>query len=586
MIDSNTALAFSLYENKGVYALLLGSGVSRSAEIPTGWEITLDLARRVALLEDEPEQADWAAWHQRRFGKPPSYSDLLDILAPTPAERRSLLHSYIVPTVEDHEEGRRTPTKAHRAIARLVRDGFIRVIITTNFDRLLETALRAENIEPMVIRSDDDLVGAPPLGHAQCYILKVHGDYLDTRLRNTEGELSAYSPQQDALLDRIIDEHGLIICGWSSDWDTALRAAINRAPSRRYPLFWASRGEPSDAARDVISQRAGRVIAIDSADDFFTSLQARVEAQAALQRPNPMSVELLVATVKKQMARPEGRIALGDTVEQEVRRVREALKASEFGVNGHPTPDGFRKRVGSYAALCEPLFRVAFTLGRWGDGSEFGLIQDMATTLLDRPSEGSTILLDLSVMPGILASWGYLLGAAKAERPKVIARLLQTALHDAHRSNPTKAALRLNIEAWTQQAESFWKTFDGMERHYLPGCDVMHPMVRDWLTTEFLNPQGFELAWGWVEIFAGLEFLTERMDKASLRLAVEAGNRTPYVPIGRMTYDSIVGPRLLEQLGRPQTQADLAAAGFASGDQEYIALAQKWMADYAARKAW
>ena len=46
--DPITQLAFSLYENKGVFAVLLGSGLSRSAEIPTGWEITLDLVRRVA----------------------------------------------------------------------------------------------------------------------------------------------------------------------------------------------------------------------------------------------------------------------------------------------------------------------------------------------------------------------------------------------------------------------------------------------------------------------------------------------------------------------------------------------------------
>jgi len=41
--DPLTQLAFSIFENKGVYAVLLGSGLSRAAEIPTGWEITLDL---------------------------------------------------------------------------------------------------------------------------------------------------------------------------------------------------------------------------------------------------------------------------------------------------------------------------------------------------------------------------------------------------------------------------------------------------------------------------------------------------------------------------------------------------------------
>src|SRR4051812_30108201 len=42
--DPLTQLSFSVYENRGVFALLIGSGLSRAAEIPTGWEITLFVA--------------------------------------------------------------------------------------------------------------------------------------------------------------------------------------------------------------------------------------------------------------------------------------------------------------------------------------------------------------------------------------------------------------------------------------------------------------------------------------------------------------------------------------------------------------
>jgi hypothetical protein len=60
--DPLTQLAFSMFENKGVFALLLGSGLSRAAEIPTGWEITLDLVRRIALAQGVEDQTDWAEW--------------------------------------------------------------------------------------------------------------------------------------------------------------------------------------------------------------------------------------------------------------------------------------------------------------------------------------------------------------------------------------------------------------------------------------------------------------------------------------------------------------------------------------------
>ena len=57
-IDHLTRISFSIYENRGVYALLVGSGLSRAAEIPTGWEITVDLIRRVAMAQGEKEQPD------------------------------------------------------------------------------------------------------------------------------------------------------------------------------------------------------------------------------------------------------------------------------------------------------------------------------------------------------------------------------------------------------------------------------------------------------------------------------------------------------------------------------------------------
>ena len=46
-VDSLTRLAFSIYGSPGVYALLVGSGLSRGAQIPTGWDVTLDLARLI-----------------------------------------------------------------------------------------------------------------------------------------------------------------------------------------------------------------------------------------------------------------------------------------------------------------------------------------------------------------------------------------------------------------------------------------------------------------------------------------------------------------------------------------------------------
>jgi hypothetical protein len=170
--DVEVQLAFSVYEGKGVFAVLLGSGVSRAADIPTGWEITLDLIRRVGLAQNVEEQSNWAEWYRKKAGQEPNYSTLLEELASTPEERRSILQGYIEPTMIDREDGRKVPTAAHFAIADLVVSGFVRVIVTTNFDRLLENALRERGIEPTIIASADALSGAEPITHTGVLHLK------------------------------------------------------------------------------------------------------------------------------------------------------------------------------------------------------------------------------------------------------------------------------------------------------------------------------------------------------------------------------------------------------------------------------
>jgi len=48
-IDPLVNIASSIYSNNGPYALLVAFGLSRSAGIPTGWEVVIDRTRKLAL---------------------------------------------------------------------------------------------------------------------------------------------------------------------------------------------------------------------------------------------------------------------------------------------------------------------------------------------------------------------------------------------------------------------------------------------------------------------------------------------------------------------------------------------------------
>ena len=68
-INRLTTLAFSLYSNKGAYALLLGSGISRPAHIPSAWDVEEVLIERLAATQGVTDEKEWHEWYKNQLGK-------------------------------------------------------------------------------------------------------------------------------------------------------------------------------------------------------------------------------------------------------------------------------------------------------------------------------------------------------------------------------------------------------------------------------------------------------------------------------------------------------------------------------------
>lgn len=587
--DPLTQLAFSVYESKGVFALLLGSGLSRAAEIPTGWEITLDLIRRVALAQGVEDQTDWAAWYRKTTKQEPDYSALLEALASSPEERRSILHNYIEPTDEDREEGRKIPTAAHQAIAELVRGGYVRLIVTTNFDRLMENALRERGIEPTVVASADALVGAEPITHSACYILKLHGDYKDARILNTEAELSTYPAPYDTLLDRILDEYGLIVCGWSGEWDHALRAAFLRAPNRRYSVFWAARGQPGEGAKELINHRRSRLIPIADADSFFSSLRQRVEPLEQTHRQNPLSIELLINSAKRFLAKSEYRIQLDELFAQETERVLVQLDNPDFAAQAPWDQAVFRARVLKYEAATEPLASMAGVLGRWGDGSELPLVLDIIRSLYAHAQKiggGLTAYLNIRSYPAVLVFTAYGLGLTRARRWSALHDLFDAVIDREHRE-PVRTVESLFLWAWKGTENDAWKQIEGLERHKTPLSEHLLGLFSEWgKRFNGLTPD-FELMFERFEMLGSLAHL-DRYTKADVQqeLASNPQQGWAWMPVGRAGWHSSNADKLVAELQAESMKTALSKAGFAKGDPEFIDLFIQNFRRVAGRMRW
>ena len=426
MIDRSTTLAISMVTTPGAYAFLVGSGVSRGSAIPTGWEVLGDLIVRLATAEGAQAPGDPFPWYEDKFGKPATYPDVLEGLASRPVERQALLKGYFEPTAADRESGVKVPTAAHRALADLARRGLVKLILTTNFDRLVELALADAGVTPTVISGPEAAESAVPTAFTTCTVVKLHGDYLDSRLLNTEAELASYDERIQSLLDRLLDDHGLVVVGWSGTWDRALRDAIIAKGVRRYSTYWVQRGEISSDGQAVVEATQAAVIRAPDAAAFLTRLAEQTESLAALAGSAGISSRTAVATAKRLVTRHEDRIRLEDLLSEQS---RESLSLVQPINEKGGTGIDFVALVNQVQSAAAGMCGVIGTIAKWGETSTIGLIPRLLTRLARQPIiSGYTAFLTLRRFPAALAFYAAGTVLVHAERYESLHRVFQTAL--------------------------------------------------------------------------------------------------------------------------------------------------------------
>jgi len=520
-MDPIISLVFSIHSNKGVYALLLGSGVSRSSGIPTGWEIVLDLIRKIAHVQGEDCEPDPAAWYEKKFKQEPDYAKLLDAIAKSASERSQLLRDYFEPNEDDREQGLKEPTKAHKAISELILNGYVKIIITTNFDRLLEKSLETAGITPTVISTPDAADGALPFQHTACTIVKVHGDYLDTRIKNTPEELADYDERINTLLDKILDEFGLIICGWSAEWDEALSSAIERCKNRRFTTYWATRGTPSEKAQKLIDFRQAQVISIKDADSFFTHVAEKISALDDYSKPHPLSTKLAVTSLKKYLVDDRHKIRLHDLVMQETENLCEKISDKNFPVkNISLTKSEVELRMNRYESLSEMVLAMMITGCFWGEKRhEYLWIKCLERVLHHQINvPGTSAVVELGKYPALLLLYGGgIASIAERRYENFLALLTKTKIRKHDKDLPAI----FYLHTWSLLSDpTLQKSVYGMK--YTPISDQLYKVLRKPFQEIFHQDNQYERS------FDRFEYL-QALVHFDLRVKY---NKRPYFPIG------------------------------------------------------
>jgi hypothetical protein len=428
--DALISLAFSVHNNPRAYAVLLGAGVSIPSGTPGAWDVVRGLitdAARVSTGGTEPEDPE--VWYETSKGKRPTYQSVLEEFAPTPEERQRLLRPHFDPQAN----GGRRPTVAHRAIAKLVKTRKVRVILTLNFDKLMEDALNEEGVHPTVIETPSKLGDSlSPLHTLDCVVVHLHGDYLSPlAMLNTDSELESYDTDLQKFLREILTNYGLVIAGWSAVYDPALKSLIEQHYPGRYTPTWIEPFNLSMQATDLITQIKATHIE-SSADEALGFLEDAVVSIATKSSRHPLTVPVAVATAKRELSKEPVSIHLHDTLHSEINLIATLPETTlpedpNDAVAALTAMGGTHNMAQRTAEAARSATAMAACLGYWGQGDQYEKL------LLDAISRLSTPLSahpqpevgGMSRVAGQSLFYAAGVAAVAAERWEMLLRLLQ-----------------------------------------------------------------------------------------------------------------------------------------------------------------
>lgn len=215
----------------------------------------------------------------------------------------------------------------------------------------------------------------------------MNGDYKQTNIKNLSSELESYPEPIQQIIDRVFQEYGLIVCGWSGEYDTRLRESLQECETHRYSTYWTYYRDLGDVASELVANRDGFTINHDGAISLFTDLRERVQALDDAEEGEPLTTPIARERVKRYLPREKHRIDLADLISETAQRTRDNIHDEErLPLHEDQLGDGFsfKDRYKEYGKLTRTNVAVTMTCAYWGgDTANSGTkpVSDVLSTL-------------------------------------------------------------------------------------------------------------------------------------------------------------------------------------------------------------
>lgn len=230
----------------------LGAGTSRSAGLPTATDIIWDLKRRYYCLHEnqnlQSHDINNNAIKQKiqmymdgmgfpAIWSPEEYSFYFDLLFSTDNQAQQ---RYIQESLANEKVSLNI---GHRVLAGLMEMGQARIVFTTNFDEVIETAfaeVAGKNLSTFHLEGSYAALDALNGENYPIYA-KIHGDFRYQSIKNLTEDLRSNDREIQKCFLAAATRYGLVISGYSGRDEnvmTMLRKAIEQNNAFPHGLFW------------------------------------------------------------------------------------------------------------------------------------------------------------------------------------------------------------------------------------------------------------------------------------------------------------------------------------------------------------
>lgn len=257
------------------YSLLLGAGCSVSSNVRSATALVDQWRQEVfqRLCPGEAYSPDAAVEYLSKnhavwYNPQREYSSLFEKNFDLPRQRRMFV---------EQEVAGKNPNLGYAYLVRLIEEGFVNTVFTTNFDDLVNEAFfQFSSVRPIVCAHDSS-VSSITVTSKRPKVVKLHGDYLFDDIKATVRETESLEDNTRRKFAEFCRDFGLIVIGYGG-YDRSimdvLQYLLRSDDYFKHGIYWCIRkGEqPSDELLKLLWRDRVYFVEIDGFDELMASL--------------------------------------------------------------------------------------------------------------------------------------------------------------------------------------------------------------------------------------------------------------------------------------------------------------------------